>query len=79
MAPPSPRPYPSDLTDEQWWLIEPMVPVKLGGRPAKHPRRRIVNAILYVNRTGCLWTTSAAAAVLEHPGPHDSQEARWMP
>src|SRR3990170_2595504 len=50
-----PRPYPSDLTDEQWALIEPMVPVKPGGRPAKHPRRRIVEAILYVNRTGCAW------------------------
>lgn len=55
MASSSPRPYPSDLTDEQWALIEPMVPVKPGGRPAKHPRRRIVEAILYVDRTGCSW------------------------
>jgi transposase len=51
----SPRPYPSDLSDDQWALIEPMVPVKPGGRPAKHPRRRIVEAILYLNRTGCSW------------------------
>lgn len=49
------RRYPSDLTDAQWLLIAPMVPVKSGGRPAKHPRRRIVEAILYVNRTGCAW------------------------
>jgi transposase len=55
MASSSPRPYPSDLTDEQWALIEPMVSVKPGGRPAKHPRRRIVEAILYVTRTGCAW------------------------
>jgi transposase len=55
MATSSPRPYPSDLTDGQWALIEPMVPVKPGGRPAKHPRRRIVEAILYLNRTGCAW------------------------
>lgn len=55
MASSSLRPYPSDLTDQQWSLIEPMVPVKPGGRPAKHPRRRIVEAILYVNRTGCAW------------------------
>jgi transposase len=55
MASTSPPPYPSDLTDEQWALIEPMVPVKPGGRPAKHPRRRIVEAILYLNRTGCSW------------------------
>ncbi len=32
-----------------------MVAVKPGGRPAKHPRRRVVEAILYVNRTGCSW------------------------
>lgn len=51
----SPRPYPSDLSDEQWALIAPMVPVKTGGRPAIHPRRRIVEAILYVDRTGCAW------------------------
>jgi len=50
-----PRRYPSDLTDAQWALIEPMVPVKPGGRPAIHPRRRIVEAILYLNRTGCSW------------------------
>lgn len=50
-----PPSYPSDLTDEQWALIEPMVAVKPGGRPAEHPRRRIVEAILYVNRTGCSW------------------------
>jgi transposase len=51
----SPVRYPSDLTDEQWALIAPMVPVMPGGRPAIHPRRRIVEAILYVNRTGCAW------------------------
>jgi transposase len=51
----SPLRYPSDLTDEQWALIEPMVPVKPGGRPAKYPRRRIVEAVLYLNRTGCSW------------------------
>jgi transposase len=55
MASSSPRPYPSDLTDEQWALIEPMVPVKPGGRPAKHDRRRIVEAILYLTRAGCAW------------------------
>ncbi len=49
------RRYPSDLTDAQWAWIEPMVRVKPGGRPAIHPRRRIVEAILYLNRTGCSW------------------------
>ena len=40
------RPYPSDLTDEQRELIAPLAPVKTGGRPAVHSRRRIVDAIL---------------------------------
>jgi transposase len=48
--------YPSDLTDAQWALVEPLLPpVKTGGRPEKHPRRAIVDAILYVVRTGCSW------------------------
>ncbi|MEV5504595.1 IS5 family transposase [Nonomuraea fuscirosea] len=48
--------YPSDLTDEQWELIESLLPEpNTGGRPEKHPRREIVNAILYVVRSGCPW------------------------
>jgi transposase len=54
--------YPSDLTDAQWALIEPLVPVRStrgrgtrGGRPPKYSRRRVVDAILYVTRTGCSW------------------------
>jgi transposase len=50
------RRYPSDTSDEQWALIEPLLPpVNLGGRPEKHPRRAVVVAILYVVRTGCAW------------------------
>jgi transposase len=52
----SPRRYDSDLTDEQWRLIEPLLPPPAAaGRREKHPRREIVNAILYVVRTGCAW------------------------
>jgi transposase len=48
--------YPSDLTDAQWAIIEPLLPPpRRGGRPEKHPRRAIVDAILYVVRTGCSW------------------------
>jgi len=48
--------YPTDLTDSQWGLIDPRVPKpKPGGRPAKYPRREIVNAILYQTRNGCVW------------------------
>ena len=48
--------YPSDLTDEQWGVIEPLLP-KPGrvGAPQTVDRREIINAILYVNRTGCSW------------------------
>src|SRR5215469_17865870 len=48
--------YPSDLTDSQWKLLEPLLPEeKEGGRPRSVPQREIVNAILYVIRTGCQW------------------------
>src|SRR4051812_34971640 len=48
--------YPSDTSDEQWALVEPLLPEpKPGGRPEKHPRRAVVDAILYVVRTGCAW------------------------
>ncbi len=48
--------YPSDLTDAQWELIEPLVPPdRSGGRPRQVNIRRVVDAILYINRTGCQW------------------------
>ncbi len=49
-------PYPYDLSDAEWAILEPLAPAALaGGRPPRHPRREIVNAILYVLRTGCQW------------------------
>ena len=48
--------YPSDLSDEQWQVIEPLLPrPSKVGAPQTIPRRRIIEAILYVNRTGCSW------------------------
>src|ERR1041384_4444643 len=47
--------YPSDLTDQQWALVEPLIPVYPGGRPRKTPMRDVLDAILYVVRTGCQW------------------------
>src|SRR3954462_8799381 len=47
--------YPSDVTDPQWPLIEPHLPVYPGGRPRKTDLRDVVDAILYVLRTGCQW------------------------
>jgi len=50
--------YPSDLTDEEWQIIEPLLkrldPYKTG-RPRKHDLREILNAIFYLNKTGCQW------------------------
>ena len=47
--------YPSDVTDEQWALLEPYIPVYPGGRPRKTDLRDVVDAVLYVVRTGCQW------------------------
>ncbi len=50
------RAYSSDLTDQQWDLLGPLIPrPSLEGRPATVERREIVNAILYVLRSGCPW------------------------
>src|SRR6478672_3596454 len=57
-AGPQARGYPSDLTDPQWQLIAPHLPPYVPGRrgrPRVWPARRIVEAILYVDRTGCAW------------------------
>lgn len=47
--------YPSDVTDEQWSLIEPHIPVYPGGRPRETDLRDVVDAVLYLLRTGCQW------------------------
>ena len=47
--------YPSDLTDAQWPLIEPHLPVYPGGRPRKTDLRDVVDAIFYILRAGCQW------------------------
>jgi transposase len=47
--------YPSDVSDEQWALVEPHLPVYPGGRPRKTDLRCVVDAVLYVLRTGCQW------------------------
>ncbi|WP_456238651.1 IS5 family transposase [Plantactinospora sonchi] len=50
------RRYPSDLTDEQWALVAPLLPQpKRGGRPERHPRGSVVDGILYVVRTCGAW------------------------
>lgn len=50
------RAYPTDLTDAQWALLEPTIKRNAGpGRPTTVDLREIINALLYMNRTGCQW------------------------
>ena len=50
------RPYPTDLSDDEWRILDPLVPdAKPGGRPRAHETRELLNAIFYVLRGGCAW------------------------
>ena len=49
------KPYPSDLTDEQWAIIELLIPINTTGRPRTVDMREVLNAIFYLNRSGCQW------------------------
>lgn len=50
------KPYPTDLTDQEWQIIEPLLPpAKFGGHPRTTNLREVLNAIFYLNRTGCQW------------------------
>jgi len=65
-TPTSPQPsqrrrrYPSDTTDQEWTLLEALLPPPActhaaGGRPEAHPRREVVDAIRYLVHNGCVW------------------------
>ena len=52
--------YPSDLTDEQWKIVQPLIPeprslTKRGGRPRETDMHEVLNTILYLVRSGCQW------------------------
>jgi putative transposase len=52
------RAYPSDLTDAQWRVLEPLLQERESsgpGRPATVALREVVNALLYIKQTGCPW------------------------
>jgi putative transposase len=50
------KPYPSDITDAQWAILEPLLPPALpGGRPREVNLREVVHALCYRNREGCSW------------------------
>ena len=48
--------YDNDLTDEEWTLVEPLIPpAKRGGRKREVSVREVLNAIFYILWTGCQW------------------------
>src|SRR5713101_1712652 len=51
--------YPSDLTDEQWAIVEPLSPPAKQsphrGRPRQVDMREVLNTLFYLNRSGCQW------------------------
>ena len=48
--------YATDLTDEQWAILEPLIPpAKTGGRKREVSIREVINTIVYLNRAGCQW------------------------
>ena len=48
--------YSSDLSDEEWAILEPLIPpAKPGGRPRTADMREVLNGIFYVLKTGCQW------------------------
>jgi putative transposase len=50
------KPYRTDLTDAQWAILPPLIPLaKPGGRPREVDMREVINTLLYLNRTGCPW------------------------
>src|SRR5215469_5577824 len=68
--------YPSDLTDGQWEVLRPLLPkARKAGRPSTVDRRDLLDAILYILRTGCQWRQ------LPHDFPPwgtvSSQFCRW--
>jgi transposase len=49
-------PYPTDLSDAEWDVLQPLVPAaKSGGRPEKYPKRDILDGIFYSLQSGCAW------------------------
>jgi transposase len=48
--------YPSDLTDDEWSIVEPLIPpAKKGGNKRRVVVREVVNGIMYILSTGCQW------------------------
>jgi putative transposase len=75
---PTRKPSPSDLTDAQWTILEPLIPAahtQRGGRPREVDRREIVKTILSLHRSGCQW--EMLPHDLLNKSPVDDDFARW--
>jgi transposase len=50
------RGYPTDISDKEWKLVEPLLPGAVRtGRPRKTALREVINALRYLMRSGCEW------------------------
>ena len=48
--------YPSDLTDDEWAYVEPLIPpAKTGGGKRRTGMRAVMNGVMYILSTGCQW------------------------
>ena len=62
--------YPSDVTDAEWALIEPLIPAaKRGGRRRKTDMRQTFNAVMYLLSTGCQALSSQGFSAARHGAP----------
>ena len=78
--------YPSDLTDAEWALVEPLIPpAKHGGRKREIDMREVLNGLLYVLSTGCQWRAvpkdlpPRPVELGWHARPYSSGTLREMP
>ncbi len=68
------KPYPSDLSDEQWAILEPLLPAPVkAGAPRKTDLREVLDAIFYVLSTGCAWSA------LPHEFPPEGTVRDYFP
>jgi transposase len=75
--------YLSDLTDEEWRLVEPLIPpAKRGGCPRKVKVRDVVDGLMYILSTGCQWRYTPAhfppSSTLYHYFDLWSMMVRWI-
>ena len=66
------KPYRTDLTDEQWSLLQPLLKLPTGGAPKTTELREVINAFQYRLKTGCQWN------MLPHDLPPEGTVRRYL-